>query len=227
MTGQISKALLHRDDPAKEPLVGNIKVTRQDWINVAMDVLISEGAEEVKVKPIGERLGVSRSSFYWYFKSRQDLLDCLLEYWQKVNTEAIVGMAGAPAPTITAAVCHVFRCLVNPELFNTQLDLTIRDWARRSGKVRRLLDQSDQVCLRALADMFQRYDYPALEAETRARILYFMQIGYNSSELGEPMQARLRYTPNYLLGFTGREARAEEIEEFRRYAATITGGEGP
>ena len=31
-----TKPILHRDDPKAEPLVGNIKVTRDDWLNVAM-----------------------------------------------------------------------------------------------------------------------------------------------------------------------------------------------
>ncbi len=224
MTTEKVTPLLHRDDPDKDPLVGNVKVTREDWINVAMDVLISDGVDEVKVKPLGERLGVSRSSFYWYFKSRQDLLDTLLEHWQSVNTTAMVRMAREPAPTITAAVCNVFRCTLNPELFNTRLDLTVRDWARRSGAVRRVLDQSDQTRLGALKEMFERFDYPPLEAETRARILYFMQIGYNSAELSEPLEERLKLLPSYLLGFTGRDAPQEEIEEFNSYAAATVEG---
>lgn len=210
--------LLHRDDPEKDPLVGNIKVTREDWINVATDVMISNGVDEVKVKALGERLGVSRSSFYWYFESRQQLLDTLLEHWQSVNTRAMIEMAAKPAPTITAAVCNVFRCAVNTELFNTRIDLTVRDWARKSGAVRRVMDQSDQMRLDALTDMFARYGYPPLEAETRARILYFMQIGYNAAELSEPIEDRLRRLPAYLLGFTGRKAKPGEIKEFNAYA---------
>jgi AcrR family transcriptional regulator len=35
---------------------------------------------------LGARLGVSRSSFYWYFESRQDLLDALLDAWEVRNT---------------------------------------------------------------------------------------------------------------------------------------------
>lgn len=144
-----------------------------------MDVLISEGTDRVKVKPLGERLGVSRSSFYWYFKSRQHLLDALLDHWQAVNTDAMIQMARLPTQTITAAVCNVFRCAVDTELFNTRLDHTVRDWARTSGPVRRIVDTSDEARLKALTEMFLRFDYPPLEAETRARILYFMQIGYN------------------------------------------------
>ena len=202
--------------------IGNTKATRQDWLQVAMDILISDGVEQVKVLPLSEQLGVSRSSFYWYFKSRQDLLDALLEYWQQTNTAAMVAQAQAPAATITEAVCNVFRCVVNPALFNNALDFAVRDWARRSGKVRRVLDQSDQQRINALTAMFERYDYPAVEALTRARILYYMQIGYNDAELHEPMAERLRLLPSYLLCFTSREPRQSEIDEFIAYSATTT-----
>ena len=87
--------------PEAEPLVGNIKVTRDDWLNVAMDVLISDGVDQIKVLNLAERMAVSRSSFYWYFKSRQELLDALLARWQATNTAALVAQAEAPARTIT------------------------------------------------------------------------------------------------------------------------------
>ena len=89
-------------------LVGNVKVTRQDWLAVAMDVLISDGVEQVKILTLGERLGVSRSSFYWYFSSRQDLLNALLDHWENANTKALVKQAGLAAETITESVCNVF-----------------------------------------------------------------------------------------------------------------------
>ena len=66
-------------EPKDEPVPGNIKVTRADWINLALQTLISDGIESVRVLTLGQKLGVSRSSFYWYFESRQDLLDQLGE----------------------------------------------------------------------------------------------------------------------------------------------------
>jgi AcrR family transcriptional regulator len=76
-------------------LVGNIKATRQDWINLALEALVSEGVESVRILPFAQTLGVSRSSFYWYFKSRQDLLDQLLDHWRNTNTRAIIERAEA------------------------------------------------------------------------------------------------------------------------------------
>lgn len=210
--------VLHRDDPDAEPLIGNIKVTREDWLNVAMDVLISDGVDQVKVLALAERMGVSRSSFYWYFKSRQELLDALLQSWQASNTGAMIGQAERPAATITAAVCNIYRCVANRELFDTALDFAIRDWARRSGKVRRVLDQSDARRIEALTAMFERFDYPADEAGIRARVLYYMQIGYDLTELNEPVDVRLSTVGHYLFVITGRHAAPGEVEEFTAYS---------
>ncbi|MCA0927857.1 TetR/AcrR family transcriptional regulator [Ruegeria profundi] len=213
-----TKPILHRDDPEAEPLVGNIKVTREDWLNVAMDVLISDGVDQIKVLNLAERMAVSRSSFYWYFKSRQELLDALLARWQATNTAALVAQAESPADTITGAVCNVHRCVVNTDLFDTALDFAVRDWARKSGKVRRALDQSDARRLQALHAMFTRYGYSEVEAETRARVLYYMQIGYDLAQLNEPMETRLSMVPHYLYVFTGVEPKPDEVEEFSAYS---------
>ncbi len=213
--------LLHRDNPDSAPLVGNVKVTRDDWLNTALDALVTNGVEGVKIQAMGSAMGVSRSSFYWYFKSRQDLLDALLEHWQATNTAALVDMADAPAATITQAVGNVFRCVINPALFDTRLDFAVRDWARRSEKVRTVLQSSDSRRLGALQAMFERFGYPELEAVARARILYYMQIGYDDAQLNEPMNLRNKLVPAYLVGFTGQTPTAEEIEALRAYASAL------
>jgi len=155
--------LLHRDDPDKPPLVGHVKVTREDWLNVARDILISEGVGQVKVLGIAERLDVSRSSFYWYFKSRKDLLSQLLEDWNTTNTGIMIRHTELPAKTITAALNNFFRCVVDPEGFNPQLDFAVREWARRDGSVRHVIDRADAARQAAITKMFERYGYIQLK----------------------------------------------------------------
>jgi len=214
-------SLLHRNNPDKEPLIGNIKVTREDWLNVAMDVLISDGVEKVKVLTLAEKLDVSRSSFYWYFNSKQDLFDSLLELWQATNTAAIIHQTKLPTKTITEACYNFFKCFIDPNLFNSALDFAIRDWAKRSGKIRRILDQSDQACLTAIEEVYLHFGYEKTDALTRARILYYMQTGYNAAELNEPLETRLALTSSYILGFTGKQPSDEEHQEFVSYARQI------
>lgn len=211
---------------AAESGSGNVKVTREDWLKAALEVLVSDGVEQVKVLTLGARLGVSRSSFYWYFKSRQDLLDALLDHWMATNTRALVAQAEAPAETITGAVCNVFRCMVSDALFDTRLDFAIRDWARRAATVRRVLELSDTQRVQALASMFRRFGYDGTEAFVRARVLYYMQVGYDDADLNETLAERLRLVPHYLRVFTGTEPREEEIRAFTEAVTAIETGEG-
>ncbi|KRS14980.1 TetR/AcrR family transcriptional regulator [Roseovarius indicus] len=210
--------ILHRDDPAKEPLVGHIKVTRDDWLNVARDVLVSDGVAEVKVLALGQRLDVSRSSFYWYFKSRKHLLEALLDDWEARNTRTIVAQCELPADTIGEAVGNFFKCFLNPDLFDRGLDFAVREWSRRDGAVRQRIDQADRERLAAVTQMFERHGFTPYEADVRARILYYMQLGYHALDVREPMQARCDRLAGYLKGFTGQEASDEVLATMIAYA---------
>ena len=209
---------LHRDDPDKEPLTGNIKVTRDDWLNVVRDILVSDGVGEVKVLAIGDRLKVSRSSFYWYFKSRKDLLVALLDEWEATNTRTIVTHCELPATTITEALCNFFRCFVDPALFDQGLDFGVREWSRRDGAVRTRIDRADQSRLQAITDMYLRFGYEQEEADARARILYFMQLGYHALDQNESLELRMSRVQGYLRGFTGVVANPSECEALAAYA---------
>lgn len=213
--------LLHRDDPDKPPLVGHIKVTREDWLNVARDILISEGVGQVKVLGIAERLDVSRSSFYWYFKSRKDLLNQLLDDWNKTNTGIMIRHTEMPAETITGALNNFFRCVVDPEGFNHQLDFAVREWSRRDGSVRRVIDRADTSRHAAIAKMFERYGYEAQEADIRSRVLYYQQIGYYALDLAETLEERLTRVAGYLYCFSGVQPSTEEIAEFKAFSRSV------
>lgn len=214
-------SLLHRDDPDKEPLVGHVKVTLEDWLNVARDLLVSDGVAEVKVLAIGDRLKVSRSSFYWYFKNRKELLNALQDDWEARNTAVIVGHCALPTDTITQAVCNFFRCFVDPKLFDQGLDFAIREWARRDGGVRARIDLADATRLAAIAAMYARHGYCADDADARSRILYFMQLGYHALDQTEPMQQRMVRLEGYLKGFTGVTPSVEDCAELRAYCAVL------
>ncbi|MBK0399552.1 TetR/AcrR family transcriptional regulator [Limibaculum sp. M0105] len=218
-----SDPVLHRDDPSKEPLVGHVKVTREDWLNVARAILVGDGVAEVKILPISERLGVSRSSFYWYFKNREDLLGALLEDWARRNTSTLVAHCGMPAATITGAVCNFFRCFLAPDLFDPGLDFAVREWARRDAAVREIIDRADKDRLAAVREMFARHGYDPFDADVRARILYFMQLGYHALEQAEPMAERLGRLEGYLEGFTGHAPAPGECDALRVFAKEEAG----
>ncbi len=203
-------------DPA--PKGGNTKVTREDWLHLAGEVLIERGVSQVKVLTLANSLGVSRSSFYWYFRSREDLLDQLLERWEGRNTRAVLDHAARPAGNICRAVMHLFECFIDPTRFDPRLDFAVREWARRSPAVRARLDAADEARVNAIREMFLRHGFEAAEAFTRARIIYFMQIGYYALVENEPFETRFALLQPYLAAFTSEEPDPAEMWEFLEVA---------
>lgn len=187
------------------------RTTREDWVQTAMDTLISEGVDQVKVLALAAKLDCARSSFYWYFKNRSELLEALLDRWAETNTKAIIAAASMPAETINLALAQLYAGWVSGQTFDTALDFAIRDWARRSGSVRRALDVSDGARIDAVASMFRRHGYDSDEADIRGRIVYFTQIGYATLDQRESWQVRVSRSRNYLYCMTGVMPTQEEV----------------
>src|SRR5215472_6379068 len=80
------------------------------------------------------------------------------------------------------------------------------------------LDRSDRVRTEALKALFVRFGYEDKDAFVRARVLYYMQIGYYALDLREPIEARLNLTPHYLKAFTGVAPSKADVDAFRDYA---------
>lgn len=207
---------MSKKPPQPASLYPQTKATQEDWLRLAMKVLIKEGVEHVKVLDLAGRLGVSRSSFYWYFHSRQDLLDQLLKRWAETNTKAIVEHAALPSASIMQGIINTAICWLNPALFDPRLDFAIREWARRSKAVHKVVVEADERRVAAIQEMFARHDYPAADAFIRARVLYFMQIGYYALDLKESLEQRIAPTAEYLRAFTGREPDAKMVKDFTR-----------
>lgn len=200
---------------------GNVKVTRDDWLDAAMDLLVRHGVSEVKILTLGNRLNVSRSSFYWYFQSREDLLNQLLRKWERKNTDIVVRYSELPAETITGAVCNFFRCIIAPDGFDYRLDFAVREWARRDATVRQVVERSDTARHQALTRMYERFGYPPEDADIRARVLYYQQIGYYALELAETLETRISRVEGYLRCFTGVQPSREEVDSLIEFARTV------
>lgn len=216
-----TKPILHRDNPDKAPLVGHVKVTREDWLNAARDILVTEGVAHVKVLSLAAGLGVSRSSFYWYFENRSGVLAALLDEWANRNTARIVAQCQAPSANITEALCNFFRCFIDTSQFDRGLDFAVREWSRRDPALRARVDDADAARLDAVTAMYVRHGYAPGDADTRARILYYMQLGYHALEVQEDVHLRLSRVPGYIEGFTGQAPDPKALRAFEDFAQRI------
>ena len=188
--------------------------TEEAWLTAAYDVLTTQGVEAVKIMPLAKRLQVSRTSFYWHFKDREALLEAMIRYWEDKNTGTLVARTKAYAENVFEAVFNLFDCWLDPDLFDSRLDLAIRNWARSDPALQLRLDQADARRQQAMTDMLIRFGYDAKEAEIRALTMIYTQIGYISMQVHEEEAQRLARMPDYMEVFTGKRPAQSDIDRF-------------
>jgi len=69
-------------------------LTSSDWVEGALQLISEAGLRALTVEALAARLGVTKGSFYWHFKSRSELLAAALGRWEhRATTEAISGLS--------------------------------------------------------------------------------------------------------------------------------------
>ena len=57
------------------------RLSREKWLMRALDILAEEHNALLRIDDLVKRMGVTKGSFYWHFKDRDDFLTQLLDYW--------------------------------------------------------------------------------------------------------------------------------------------------
>lgn len=184
------------------------------WIAAAYDQLIDGGVDAVRIMPLAKRLNLSRTSFYWFFRDREALLEALVDLWREKNTGSILKQADAYAESVTEALLNVMDCWLNRELFDSKFEFAVRSWALQSTEVAAEILRADRFRLEALTRLFVRYGYSAAAADVRARTVYLTQIGYISMKTKEKLPERMARIPHYMEIFSGQSPTRRELDRF-------------
>jgi len=184
------------------------------WLEAAYECLLEGGVDSVRVLTLGKKLNLSRTSFYWFFKDRDELLVALLARWKQKNTGNWIKRTQAYAESIAEAMLNVFDCWFDDEIFDSRFEAAIRSWAQQSREIARELAEADAARIAALTAMFLRFNYEPKPADVRARTAYFVQVGYVSTQQNEELSVRMMRIPEYVEVFTGCRAKKNELERF-------------
>jgi AcrR family transcriptional regulator len=150
------------------------QLTPEDWIRAAEQVLINKSIDGVRVDALAKDLNVTRGSFYWHFKDRDDLLRQLLVTWRDRATEQIIDRFERrntkPRELIRDLLMLPFHGASARKGASTEL--AIRAWARRDEMARHFVDEVDGKRLAYIAQCFSALGFDIPEARTRGFMLY-------------------------------------------------------
>ncbi|MRG68122.1 TetR family transcriptional regulator [Rhizobium pusense] len=188
--------------------------SQEGWLEAAYESLLESGVDSVKILPLAKKLNLSRTSFYWFFKDREELLAALLSRWRDKNTGSILRQSEAYAETLAEAMLNVFDCWLDPSLFDSKFEFAVRSWALQSDDILAEVRKADTVRMEALSRMFVRFGHPENTADVRARTTYLVQIGYISMQAEEDVAVRMRRIADYIAIYTGEVPQQRELDRF-------------
>lgn len=159
---------LPTDDEASRPTLD-----RAAWINFALQVLAEEGVEGLRIEVLARRLGVTKGSFYWHFKDRQALLNAIITVWRDERIHDIETQTTLQSGAASVQIRTLLdQYSTQPNRQRMQIELAIRDWARRAPFVASAVETVDQARLRNATRLLQLAGYTEEDAHTRALLLF-------------------------------------------------------
>lgn len=188
---------------------------RIDWLQAAVTQFTEKGIGAVKITRLANQLNVTRGSFYWHFKNRQELLQAIVLFWSQKNSQSIMA-AVQNVNNLEEGIIALYSCWLDPNQFDPKLDLAMRDWARHEKKIKDQVLSADRNCIHAISQFFIRLGVEKVEAMTRARTIYFCQVGYYMLGLEESMEQRLQYLEDTVSILAGHPLSAESAKRFRK-----------
>jgi AcrR family transcriptional regulator len=179
---------------------------RRSWLDTARQALIEEGTAGVEINKLAKRLGSSRSSFYWFFEDRAELLEELLTLWRQAGTVPFEKILQLPGRTGMDKFLAITNLWIDENEYQPNWDGAIRDWARTSEAVRKVVHEVDQKRIAVLRQIFIDIGYRGKDAHVRARVMYYHQVGYYAMGVQESRRERRALIPYYRRALSGRDS---------------------
>ena len=154
------------------------QLDRGNWIESAIDVLAREGIAGLRVEVVAKRCGVTKGSFYWHFKDRQDLLAAVLEHWREGRIRDIEKTTSF-TPGMERSQLHyaieVYGASRNRK--GMSIELAVRDWARHDARAAAVVEAVDLYRLDCTRKLFVAAGMSDAEAKSRSLLLYACVFG--------------------------------------------------
>ena len=151
-----------------------MQLARDDWLKAALSQCTA-GIDTVKIAPLAEQLGVTTGSFYWHFKNRRELLEAMLEYWEREMTIVALDTAKRHPGPPAKRIMDLMNTVMSKGL--ARYDLPIWQWAQTDASASRVFKRVLKKRFSTAAWMFSEAGFSREQAEIRGRMMVVYMMG--------------------------------------------------
>ncbi|MGF1760252.1 TetR/AcrR family transcriptional regulator [Photobacterium sagamiensis] len=143
------------------------RFSKEEWLEAGLKVLAEQGVDKLTINSLSRTVGVARTSFYWYFKDRQDLLNHMLEYWASVFTLVVTENPQLLQLEPAERLQTIINTVIGQKLL--KYELAVRAWASHDESVKAVFDRIYSRRIALLRQTFADAGFDGDEQEKRAQ----------------------------------------------------------
>jgi AcrR family transcriptional regulator len=152
------------------------RTPRSRWIEEGLRALGVGGPDAVRVEKLADALGVTKGGFYGQFDGRGALLEEMLDAWERVMIDEAIALVETDGGDARAKLRRLFALgLSTGDL--VQVELAIREWARRDESVAKRLTRVDDRRMEYMRSLFGAFCDDEDEVEVRCLLAFSLFIG--------------------------------------------------
>ncbi len=164
--------------PRRKMATPRPQLDRTNWIENAIDVLARDGVAGLRIEVLAKHCGVTKGSFYWHFKDRQDLLVAMLEHWREGRIRDIDKMTSITSGHEREQLHFAIEIYgANRNHKGMSIELAVRDWARHDPEAAAIVEAVDLYRLKCTHRLFAAAGMSDAEAKSRSLLLYACVFG--------------------------------------------------
>jgi AcrR family transcriptional regulator len=152
------------------------RLSRQSWVQAALDAIAEGGLAAIAVAPLAKQLGATKGSFYWHFANRDALVEAALADWEHSHTDAVIAEIEASSEEPLQQLRLLFK-RVTELAARDRIELALLATADHPT-VRPVLDRVTRRRTDFVAQLFQRLGFSRAQAKRRALLAYSAYLGH-------------------------------------------------
>jgi AcrR family transcriptional regulator len=152
-----------------------VRTPRTSWIDAGLRALAAGGPEAVRVEALAQAIGVTKGGFYHHFADRDELLTSVLDAWELRSTDDVIERVEREGGDAIAKARRAGALTFGSDL--RDVDLAVREWARRDETVAARLKRVDNRRMDYLRTQFGTFCTDEDELEARCMIAFAVAVG--------------------------------------------------
>jgi AcrR family transcriptional regulator len=147
------------------------------WVQEGLRALAVGGPDAVRIEVLAQALGVTKGGFYGYFSDRHALLEEMLDTWERTVVDAVIEQVEGEGGDARTRLRRLFALGSSLARKGLEVELAIRDWARREEAVAKRLKRVDNRRMEFMRTLFADLCEDDDDVEARCLLAFALFIG--------------------------------------------------